>query len=467
MDNQTKGPWTSSHEPPTDTATPPPRWNPGVVTQFPWLCFTGFFGVLACAAAVSLVLIYSDGQVVDDWGKTIKVSPNVLAVIFTTLANILLAGVVTQGIVIAWWRRALGATTIRDLQRYWDHGDNILSCLTAGRPFSVIALATLSTKLVILDSALVRRATTVEPGSVARPIEVTSRLATEYPPDIYYSSPMVGRPWAEYPTAFTEEFRSVIGAYQSLDSAPINPSAFNPMRAIFEGCRSGTCVSAVEGIGFAVNCSTTSESIDYGKFFWTEPTVANPDNVDVRYRQLFSVTYDSAAPILDLRPDSIVRKMSIQYTQAVREDVFSCPGTLYNKTCDLRPAVVRYPMVVSQDNAGILMGDITAPSSGRAALNEPSKQIDGDSFVRYLFEFPREDRDASDRAIYKTLNAIGGVSLFLKTTLSGNATLHRGGEGERTLRHIPIRTSGRDLSLHSQAADGCQGGLQLYNPRPN
>jgi hypothetical protein len=83
------------------------------VSRFPWLGFSGSFGVLACAAAVSLVLIYSDGQVANDWDEVIKVSPNVLAVIFTTLANILPAGVVTQGAAIAWWRRALHATTIQ------------------------------------------------------------------------------------------------------------------------------------------------------------------------------------------------------------------------------------------------------------------------------------------------------------------------------------------------------------------
>jgi hypothetical protein len=227
---------------------------------------------------------------------------------------------------------------------------------------------------------------------------------------------MVGGVWSEFPTAFTEEFRSVVGCTSLFDSAPINPSAFNATRAIFDGCRSGTCVSAVEGIGFAVNCSTSSESIDYGKFFWAEAGVANPANLDILSRQIFSATYDLTSPLVELFTDSIVIKMRIQYSQTIRglDGVFSCPGTLYNKTCDLRPAVVRYPMsqVVSQDNAGILMGDITAPSSGRAPLNEQSKQIDGNSFVRYLFEFPLGDIEARDHAISDSLNAIGAASSY-------------------------------------------------------
>jgi hypothetical protein len=65
-----------------------------------------------------------------------------------------------NGIAIAWWRQALKGASIQDLHTSWSFSSSLKSIATSLKYFNVIALASLTAKLTIVDNMLMQRATT-------------------------------------------------------------------------------------------------------------------------------------------------------------------------------------------------------------------------------------------------------------------------------------------------------------------
>ncbi|KAF9890552.1 hypothetical protein FE257_005683 [Aspergillus nanangensis] len=389
-----------------------PDWQPGMIRQIPWLELAQLFVALLCAVLAIVVLTLSDGKNVDDWADIIQVRPNILVAILTTISTIASAAAVSQGVAIAWWRRAMHPTTISHLQRSWDHANSVMACLTAGNKLTILALATLATKLMPVDSVLLQRATSTGVRTMTRDLNVSSSLATEFPSG-YQSALMTGSAYYKNaPTVFTSGFSSSLRAYQSLGSGAIDPFAFGS-RPLFTGCSNGTCEYSVEGVGFAAECASSTLQIDYGENT-TKGLLGNDDNLALpRDAPIFINSFALVYPPMDDNAAEINNsfiRMTSQYMQSTQgKSTFTCPGTLTTKTCDLRPAVIRYAL--TQTPAGITLGGNTTSS-----IVTHTRQVDNNSFVRYLYQ------NMEDGWIY-SLAAIGGVQLALSALLSANVTL--------------------------------------------
>jgi hypothetical protein len=124
--------------------THPASWKPSILRIGP------LSGIVALAFAVFqicasyLILFISDGQPIHSW----KWQPSVYLAILTAISNKALAFAVVQGAVVTFWLNALRGTTLARLHRDWACGLHVYKAISAGRHFSILALACICATIV-------------------------------------------------------------------------------------------------------------------------------------------------------------------------------------------------------------------------------------------------------------------------------------------------------------------------------
>lgn len=113
-------------------------WSPGL-QRSPWMALLAIFLTVAAIATCIGILVGSDGKPVNRW----TFQPTVYLAIATTVANICLHFAFAEGVTIVWWRKALGATTVGELHRAYDHGRDFWAALSAYRHVNFVAIACL------------------------------------------------------------------------------------------------------------------------------------------------------------------------------------------------------------------------------------------------------------------------------------------------------------------------------------
>ena len=128
-------------------------WLPTFWRRFPWTGALALLVTLLCVIADVYILYTSDGKEVSTW----LITPSVYLAIFSAVANTALQLALDQGVVIAWWRKALKGGTLRELGRQWESGDSVYSALnscSAGRGFGIVVIATIVVSSVVIDGPL-------------------------------------------------------------------------------------------------------------------------------------------------------------------------------------------------------------------------------------------------------------------------------------------------------------------------
>ncbi|KAJ4309962.1 hypothetical protein N0V94_008671, partial [Neodidymelliopsis sp. IMI 364377] len=149
-----------------DLSTPPPEpedgidWRPGFRQQFPWIGMSGLFIMLLATSMGITILCTSHQKRVKDWPFTrFPIQPNVLINIANQFQNLGLITFISQGLAIAWWRKAMRGSKLRTLHRNHAYSYSFYSIVTSGRHFNIVALAALMTKFAVIDSTLFQKAT--------------------------------------------------------------------------------------------------------------------------------------------------------------------------------------------------------------------------------------------------------------------------------------------------------------------
>jgi hypothetical protein len=173
------------------------------------------------------------------------VSPSVILAILSAVANICLRFALAQGVVVAWWRKALRGGTLYGLSRYWESGDSILAAAIPWHGFNLVTLATLLTSAVVFDGPLLQRASTVVSMPVVRLVNVTALIAQEPPYGAtgfgeFVTGETTGLDRVLMGQTFAQVFRSYI------TRAPLTTS--------FTGCV-GNCTGTIKAAGLTVNCT--------------------------------------------------------------------------------------------------------------------------------------------------------------------------------------------------------------------
>jgi hypothetical protein len=130
-------------------------WRPGFRHQFPWIGFSGLVIVLIATSMAVAILVSSNHERIKEWPhRGYTVQPNVLINIANQFQNLGLLTMISQGLAIAWWRKALRGASLGTLHRNHAYSYSFISIITAGKHFNIVALAALMTKFAVIDSTL-------------------------------------------------------------------------------------------------------------------------------------------------------------------------------------------------------------------------------------------------------------------------------------------------------------------------
>ncbi|MCJ1340724.1 hypothetical protein MMC09_006020 [Bachmanniomyces sp. S44760] len=294
------------------------------IDRLPWLGLGAIIGSILGTAASVAILIASNGKPIASW----TFQPTVYLSIASTLTNIMISFALSQGVNIAWWRRAMRSQTqVGDLHRNWDFGNSLLAAIMSGRHFNVIALACIVTAIVPINGPLLQRASHVTTGTVISTNNIQLSLAPAVPRGFTgYSS---GRSYAV--SLLTSNFTPIANDYYS--QAQINMTN--------TGCQ-GTCSGRVSGVGLAINCSSSTSPFDLRFLPSADGSYNNNQQSLSNGTQAFMSNF-----LWDLEnPGNI--SLNVQY-----KDTSACFGNLNVQNCSLRSALVSYPVIIDSNKSSI------------------------------------------------------------------------------------------------------------------
>ncbi|KAI5362908.1 hypothetical protein Slin14017_G065890 [Septoria linicola] len=358
------------------------HWQPGFIAQFPWLGLGALGGVILCLIASVIVLICSNKQsqtrIVGHRGWPKAVAPNVLISIFNSVANICFGIAISNGVAIAWWRRALKGGTIKDLNQSWQFSSSVKEIALSGKAFNIIALTALVAKMTLIDSTLLQKS--IGTYTQTDPVGLLRNSTWGY---INETFPITGAgvESAENGAGIQSWFNADLNIWQT--GGGVFPNQFktydrengqkrNPLTRKMktaDAIKMATMYLDLTGAGFAFVCEKSDYSeapIDSSKllFYDKNPVTGdiyqpNATNFTLYNQQLYGVDFrvhHSDSSISDA-PDAwknntdyiIMTVLSSDATdEGMNTSAPTCAGTLYSKICRLRPAKVVYPVELTQ-----------------------------------------------------------------------------------------------------------------------
>lgn len=392
-----------------------------------------------------------------------------------------------------------GSATIEDLHRSWSFSTSIKHIALAGKYFNLIALAALTAKLTIIDSSLMQKAFSTYVGT-DRPINVTNILGYVNETIPVTSTPQYGR-------------SHLVGMSKALNLELQTWSQQGSVYdSLFRNCE-GTCYLQVPAAGFEIDCSEPIvTNIDYGKSTREATALsgdissmqsgsspggstflnANSSASDIAEAEAYVVA-NFSAPLFgitftreihspdDPAPDGIdysYIKLDMLFTDAedivVPSDPISksrrqeistavCPGTATRQTCKLRPAVISYPLQITNYTGAHVLNGIKLGTPHRESGNEShvvlreepydiaSKQQGGFHVLRHA-----DIKTSSEDSIAR----LGGLELGLQTYLGGNANISFGG----AVNFMPDIQGGVYKYALNAGDVGANCGYQWINP---
>lgn len=322
------------------------QWMPG--KNAPWIAAAELLIAALCTVLAIIVVVLSNGKRQGSWyipatkhTKQLNIEPKLLLSVISSVTSLMLGLALKEGITVSWWHRALVGGKLRDLERHWSLGSSVLRAGLAGRYINHVAVGLLLvTATGIIESTLIQRSTTItaQPVKEATPFTMTSQLATELPYTGWMSTE------ARIVTNLVPDFAAVVRDFTS--NTPINSS--------FIGCE-GTCSALVPGAGLAADCQTFQTNLTIGPvaFNKTWPETAAmasngsfPSQWNKQYT-VFQTGFNLGADV-DLNSGTYE---SILFDTASSTSVQSpngdCPRLVTTKKCTLRPAIVNYPVTIS------------------------------------------------------------------------------------------------------------------------
>ncbi|KAK4206946.1 hypothetical protein QBC37DRAFT_107181 [Rhypophila decipiens] len=376
-------------------------WHPSFRRRFPWLGFIGFVMVFCGTVLAIFFLVHSNGQLVAEWPtKAYPVTPNVLVNAANQIAAFGLVTAIGHGFAIAWWRKSVQGTTLEALHHDYRYANSFLAILTSGKRFNTMALAALMTKFIIVDSTLFQKSTRTvlrhRDGYATAPVQAF--LTPDWTPGTG------GIPGFDGDIeTFDVRFADVINGFNT----KFANNKVHDTQILFTGCPPAqSCTGDLIATGFGFDCNLTTESVDYG---------ANRSNTN--FSRLWSVSFDpdwasEAEGYAHIHLDMI-------YVDSANGPNNTCPGTLTRRHCMIRPAVVKYPLLiqaadpVQSVNVTHLGFSIPQNYTYNSPMPGDDDQIDHISLVKYT-NLPE---------MFGERSIVGGLSLALNNLFASSASL--------------------------------------------
>jgi hypothetical protein len=420
----------------------------------------------------------------EKWTKRAQITPSVALALVNTISNVCLAVAIGQGVAIAWWRKALQGSTVKDLHKTWGFSSSILELLTAGRSFNLVALAALTAKLALVDNLLLQRAAGSGPGVFTRynvplSLPLVSELAAGY----------AGEFAADGTTgALSDEFSSDLYHFATVGEIVLfndtwayswNNKTGTSQSSFATGCE-GTCQAVIPGFGFSVECADpyVSPSFSITPSLVFASTLARESNLTTFNATLLDPNFSRT--ILDINATTLLQgeefidsnneTHSFSYTASILNITYarnipssgdltdlsatSCNGHTVWRTCVLRPAIVNYPVSVTNitgsnaQNGIRISSDVTRNLTfldrTSTSTHLENGQIPGISIARNAYDPYNSTYNTNIQAVTVMINNLFSASVSLDylngtnggyvPTASSNAQLSSWWEGAFAIR---------------------------------
>jgi len=304
-------------------------WRTNPFRRLPWLGFAALVGALLGVVASVFILIKSNGQPTKKW----TLQPTVYLAIASTVTNIALHFALTEGVTVAWWRRATKEnTTIADLHRHWDYGNSLWAAFTSGRHINIVAVACMLVAIGPINGPLLQRASRVSLGQFKQDADLSIKIAQNLPDG--YTGYLSGR--GERPALLTPAFTTTVNAANSQTDINVTST----------GC-TGKCATTVRGAGFAINCSVSTLPFSLTPITGGQDFNTSQEAV-INGTQAFGSYIQWGA----FQPGTIDLGVQFKNTQA-------CDGELQIRNCTMQSAVVDYPVIVNGNQSTIQLDPAT------------------------------------------------------------------------------------------------------------
>lgn len=432
------------------------EWKPGFWNQLPITGVGALIGIIICSVAAVVVIYTSNGKPKSQW--KIHAAPNVLVSIFTSVASILVTMAVGQGITISWWRKAMKGATVEDLHQSWSFGTSMMALVTGWKFWNIMALTALCTKFAIIDSTLFQKALSTRtalgpPGQVQAPV-----FALEaFPPTGTLNE--AGNSTANMNYAMTWDTSFWIQSDTSIDSSYLEG---------FYEC-AGLCSLTYRGIGFQSTCTMTNVSASRSQ---TEVNSNAPsDNLQM------SVEFQQRWPTPD-KNYAWINMEWVSWTSDLynsgQDTSATCGGRLVNLTCELRPAVIDYP--ISMRNSSYTRRASKEKDSEFYVFPGPLNETAGTLQGLYTMDDYTVDHQVPNFTVVRTIDvpeqqvpggntSIGGIAFALQSYYASRSTVSYDnitsvdpatGKSDTSVKPV-LQTSGMLAALNQMrdTEDGC------------
>ncbi|MBE7179797.1 MAG: DUF3176 domain-containing protein [Terriglobus roseus] len=304
----------------------PNAWSPGTLARMPWLPVAGFIVSILGLVASTAILVYSNGKPIADW----PFQPPTYLAIATVITNICLFYVLKEGANISWWHTATKSTTIGDLHRNYLFGSSFQDAILSGKNINFVALTCIIATVAQINSPLLQRASRAVVEPLLTQTSVQLRLINTVP-DKYFTGYVSGRGYDA--SLYSADFANVVADFNNNVSVP----------ALASGCK-GSCSATVEGLGFALNCSSYSLPFDLNPQVLSNGSLALGEGTSVDGFDVFESRFRWSVNV----PSNF--SIGVAY-----KPTLDCSGDLIVSNCSLRTAKVRYPVIVDGNASTIAL----------------------------------------------------------------------------------------------------------------
>jgi hypothetical protein len=187
-------------------------------------------------------------------------------------------------------------------------------------------------------------------------------------------------------------------------------------KASFFGCPyQQECSGAIKGLGFAFQCNSSTEDVDYG-------LLHDSQRVDgVTSYPLWNINFSSVWAS-NTKPYASINMNMLYVDSHAGTGNGSCPGTLTRRQCEIRPAVVQYPVTVMTPSKQELLGGnivthVKFYEKANYTLNAPldMQQIDKLEVLEYV--------DLEE--YFGNISTVGGLTYVLNNLYGSSVNLTR------------------------------------------
>ncbi|OAP54431.1 hypothetical protein AYL99_11532 [Fonsecaea erecta] len=359
----------TGREPP-ETAS---MWRAGNKARIPLLSLCCLIIMLAMLVAMVVILLVSDGQDVESWSAaTMSIGGHshywqVSVSAWLALANFLLskslAVMFAEAVAVSWWVDAIRGQTLQKLHFRWAVGNSIHTVALHWRLWGWICVGSLAFTIFAGLEVVLQQASSSTTVLSLIHRNMTSELATALPAGFSGVVAAVGHDTFGV-VYFTPPFIQVLQDYKIQ----------SPVSLDLKGCDSTSnvsCTTRLPGIGFQYTCNATRSSLLNPLSVDSSGTVHQPNNTVFQIDATTGIYWEIGL-------------------NALWQDKRGYIGeTITNRHCILVPALVEYPVNVSQGVA-----TLQAPTSPVEWTIPPSNPDDADLLVdKVLKVLPIPDHD--------------------------------------------------------------------------